>query len=186
LRQDIWIARLFGEGGDTLICVHLEQAKTGSLAGFDRLHCHGDLGVVLPVSARQGGVIHGVQMIAGQDQYIRCAGSANLEKLLAHGVGGALIPVGAARRLLCRQDLHISVMEIVEVIGLGDVAMQGDRVELGENRDLVDARIDAVADGYVNQTIFAGDWHRGFGTLFGQRVKSPTHATAQDNRQDVL
>ena len=52
------------------------------------------------------------------------------------------------------------------------MAVQGDRIELGQDRHAIDIRIDAVADRYVNQAVFSADRYGWFGALAHQRKKT--------------
>jgi hypothetical protein len=54
-------------------------------------------------------------------------------------------------------------VELVEVIGLVDMAVEGMGVELGQHIDPVNAGVDAVADGNIDQAIFSGDGYGWFG-----------------------
>ncbi len=67
-----------------------------------------------------------------------------------------------SRCLLGSQDLHKPGMEIIEVVGLVDVTVQGMGIELGQDIDAVDTGIDAVADGDVDQPVFSSDGHGRF------------------------
>ncbi len=182
----IGILGLFDEIGDVAARSLLEQAEAEGLLTRHRLHGDGDVGVLIPVETGQVAVIHAVQVVAGQDQGVGGVGRFDLDDLLAHGVGGALVPGVAARGLLGRQDLDPAAMESVEDVGARDVPVQGDRVELGQDGDAGDAGVDAVADGDVDQAVLAGDGHGGLGPLVGQRVQARAAPAAQDQSQDVL
>ena len=96
-------------------------------------------------------------MVTGQGEHLVAATRVDSAQLLAHRVGCALVPVGVLHGLLRREDLDEAAGEAVEAIRGGDVAIEGRRVELGEDEHLVHTRVDAVADGNVDQTILATD-----------------------------
>ena len=50
------------------------------------------------------------------------------------------------------------------------MAIEGGGVELGHDVDLVNAAVNAVADGDVNEAIIATQRHSGLGTLLRERV----------------
>jgi hypothetical protein len=77
-------------------------------------------------------------------------------------------------------------MEVVKNIGLGNVAVQRDREKLGQHRDAVNGRINTIADGDVDQTIFAADGHCGFGAQFCQGVQAGTPTAAQNDCQNTI
>ena len=66
------------------------------------------------------------------------------------------------------------------------MSVQRNGIELGQDSDAVDVGVDTVADGDVDQTVFAGDGHSRFGALFGQRVQARAAPTAHDEPQDVV
>jgi hypothetical protein len=51
-----------------------------------------------------------------------------------------------------------------------DVTMQGYRIELSQDRDLLDIGMKAIAHGNINKSIFPGKWHSGFGSISGKRI----------------
>ncbi len=66
------------------------------------------------------------------------------------------------------------------------MAVQRRRIELGQHGNVIDARIDAVADGYIDQPVFPGNGDGGLGAHPGQRVQPLANAAAQDDRQHVI
>jgi len=50
------------------------------------------------------------------------------------------------------------------------MAVEGDRIELGQDRHAVDIRIDPVADRDVNQAVFSADWYGWFGAIAHQGI----------------
>ena len=63
--------------------------------------------------------------------------------------------------LLGGEDLDEALAEGVEPVGVGDVAVEGGGVELGEDVDLPQAGVEAVGDGDVDQAVLAAEGHRG-------------------------
>ncbi len=70
--------------------------------------------------------VHAVELIAREDQHVVDAGLLQVAEVLADGVGGALVPVGAVERLLGGEDLDEAAAELVEVVRVADVAVQAD------------------------------------------------------------
>ena len=64
------------------------------------------------------------------------------------------------------------------------MAVERGRVELREHVNALEARVQAVADGDVDEAIFATQRHCGFGAVFGQWIKTrpltPTQYDAND------
>jgi hypothetical protein len=95
-----------------------------------------------------------------------------LEYLLAYGVGVPLVPIGGFGGLLGGQDLDKTGVKRIEVVGLGDVAVERMRVKLGKHVNAIDAGVDTIADGNVNQPIFSGNWDSRFRAEFIQWEKA--------------
>ena len=62
-------------------------------------------------------------------------------------------------------------------IGGADMPVQRSRVELGQHKNPIDARMDAITDRNVNQAVFAADRHRLFRAKLRQRKKPRTLPT---------
>jgi hypothetical protein len=77
-------------------------------------------------------------------------------------------------------------MEGIEIVGLGDMAVQGYRVELGQNCHAVHTGIDAVADGDVNQPVLAPEGDGWFRANFGQRIQSAPPSPSHNDAQDII
>ena len=71
-------------------------------------------------------------------------------------------------------------------VGLGKMTVQGCGVELSEAVDLVDAAVDAVADGDVDEAVVGAEGHSRLGTLLGERVQTGTGAASKNDSEDGL
>ena len=82
--------------------------------------------------------VHAVELVAGEDQHVLDARLLDVAEVLPHGVGGALVPVVPlssvcwAARISTKPPLNA-----IEAVGLADVPVQADRVELREHVDAV-------------------------------------------------
>ena len=164
----------------------LRMPRRGASSARHRLDGDRHVGALLAVQLDELGIVHAIQVVAGEDQDVLRAGTPQLRQLLAHRVGRALVPVHAAGRLFGRQDVDEAAREQVELVGLVDVAVQRGRDKLRQDLDLVDAGVEAVADRDVNQPVFAADRHGRLGPQFGQRVEAVALPSAQDHRHHVL
>ena len=61
------------------------------------------------------------------------------------------------------------------------MTIEGGGVELREHVDLVDAAVDAVAHGDINQSVAASNGHSWLGSGFGQRVQPRSCSTSQND-----
>ena len=173
------------ERGDTPVLVGLEDPEASGIGTGDRLDGDGNVGPLLTVQRDELGVIHAVQVIAGKDHNVFDPGVDKTWKLLAHRVGRALIPIHPTGRLLGRQNVDEPTGEQVELVGLVNVAVQRCRQKLGQDVDLFDARVEAVADGHVDQAIPAADRHGRLGPQLGQRVEARALTSPQNHSQHV-
>lgn len=137
------------------------------------------------MSFEHGPEVHAVELVAGENEYVANAVFFEEANLFADGVGGALVPVGAIESLLGGEDFDEAVVEEVEVIGLADMSMEADGIELGEDVDAADIAVDTVGDGDIDEAIFATEWDGGFGAIFGEWEKACTFASAEDQTDSV-
>ena len=70
--------------------------------------------------------------------------------VFANRIGRALIPASVVHCLFRGQNIDETVVELVEPIGLVDVLVERRRVELREDQDFIDLRVQTIADGNVN------------------------------------
>jgi len=83
--------------------------------------------------------------------------------------------------LLGGKNVDKAVVKRVELIGGLDVPVQGGGVELRKQVNLVVAGVDAVADGDVDEAVFATERDGGLATVFGERVEPAAAAAAHDD-----
>jgi hypothetical protein len=74
----------------------------------------------------------------------------DLKQLFADSVCCSLVPFHALHGLFGRPDLHPARVEGVKIIGVGDMPVQRDGIELGQDGNLKNLRIYAVADRNIN------------------------------------
>ena len=105
-------------------------------------------------------------------------------EVLADRVGGALIPRLLIASLLGSEDVNEPAAEAVELVRLLDMLVQGCRVKLRQDEDLIKPRIQAITDRDVDQAVVTRQRHRRLAAILGQRVKAGTAAAAHDNTDD--
>ena len=120
------------------VVVEPEDAHLRRVGRAHRLRRQRDVGVALGVRLDELGVVHPVQVVAGQDQVVLGVERLEVTARLAHGVGGALEPAVVVGRLLGRDDVDEPLREPVEPVGLADVAVERGRVELRQDVDAPD------------------------------------------------
>ena len=123
----------------------------------------------LDVFGDQLAEIHAVKLVAAENEQVLEVMGEEMEQVLAHGVGRALVPGGVGEGLFGGQDFHKSAGEMVEFVGLGNMAVEGGGIELGQQINPLQARIDAVGNGDVHQAVFAGQGHGRLAAVPGER-----------------
>ena len=125
--------------------------------------------------------VHQVQLVAGQDEHLARIRFEDPVQVLAHGVGSALVPVAGPDPLLGREDVDVSLAEVVEPVGLRDVTMEARAQELRHHVDALDAGVQTVADRDVDQPELTADRNGRLGSVLRQRPEAQP-LTATENR----
>jgi len=141
---------------------------------------------MLVVELVQQPVVHLVDVVAGQDQHVVGGDAVDEVQVLPDGVGGALVPVVAALHL----GRHF-LDELVQARGqeaeaLGEVPAQRVRLVLGQDQDLADVGVDAVAEGEVDDPVDGPERNRGLGPDLRERPQPLAHPAGHDDCQYPL
>ena len=104
-----------------------------------------------------------------------------MEQVTPNSVRGSLIPIQTHFGLLGRQNINKTATKWIEVISRLNVSMKRSSIELGQNENPIDVRIDAVADGDIDETIFASEGNSGFAAFLGEGMKSGATTAAHDH-----
>ena len=132
-------------------------------------------------------VVHAVQLVAGKNQIFINIPFLEQPLVFTNGIGSALKPGWAVRGLLGCEHLNKTLAEgITEVVGLAEVTIQRRTVELRHHVHLVDVRVDAVADGNINQSILTGQRYCRLGTHLGERIETSPCPAAENDGQYPL
>src|SRR5271157_4669068 len=128
--------------------------------GFGNGQCgNGDNRLVLDVGPDHVLEIHPVKLVSRKNQHIVRGFVSEIGDVLAHGVGGALVPRLVLHCLLRGEDLHETPGERIKLVRVVNMSMQAHGVELRENEDAVQTGVDAVGYGNIDESIFPGDRH---------------------------
>ena len=130
-------------------------------------------------------IIHPVKLVAAQDDEIFAAVLEKVSQVLPHGIGCALIPPCAFGSLLGGENLDEAGGEVVKLVALVDVAVERSAVELGEDIDAAQSRVQAVANRNIHQPVFAAERDGRLRAFLGEREKSGACTTAHDDGQRV-
>ena len=174
------------EAGDALLLVDGDDAEARAVADrhFDR--GEGDRGVPLLVEAEHAGVVHLVDVIAGQDDDVPRALARDRVQVLVDGVRRALVPV-LADALLRRQDLD-ELAELLrdDVPAHADVAVERQRLVLRRDEDAAQPGVDAVAQGEVDDPVRPAEVDRRLGAILRQRIQALAGAAGEHDHERVV
>ena len=128
------------------------------------------------------GVVHFIDVIAGEDHHILRVIQVDEPDVLVDGVGGALVPGAALAAHIGRQDVD-AAGGAVQVPGhaAADVAVQLQGAVLGQHAHGVDAGIGAVGQGKVDDAVFSAEGHGGLGHVAGKNVQAAALAACQQH-----
>ncbi len=131
-------------------------------------------------------VVHLVQLVARQDQHLAAAMAVEVARALAHGVGGALEPLGAVLGLLGREHRDEGRAEHVELVRHRQVLVEALGVVLRQHEDAPQVRVDAVADRDVDQPVLAADRHGRLRALVREREQARPAAAPEDDGEALV
>ena len=131
-------------------------------------------------------VIHLVDVVAGEDEDVaRFLGADGID-VLVDGVGCALVP-GLGDALHGGQDFD----ELAEFVGddgapaFADVAVERERLVLGEDVDVTQIGVDAVGKGDVDNAVLPGEGNGGLGAIAREGEEPFAGATGQQHTECV-
>src|SRR5262245_39013216 len=96
-------------------------------------------------------------------------------------IRGALKPVHALIGLTGDLERDEPATEWIEVIRAGDMLIQRTGHELSQNIHLIKARIETIADRYIDEPVFAGQRNGRFSAVFCERPQPRSTAAAKND-----
>ena len=159
---------LLDEAGDLAVARDLDDAEAGYIGGLNGQGGEGDVGAGVDMLPEHAAVVHLVDVVAGEDEDVFGLLGADGVDVLVDGVGGAHVPVGADA-LHGGQDLD----ELAELLGddagpaFADVAIEGERLVLGEDVNVAQVGVDAVGEGDVDDAVLAAERNGRLGAIAG-------------------
>jgi hypothetical protein len=131
--------------------------------------------------------IHLVELITGKnDDVLHIGIRQEMFDALPNRIGSALKPVRIVRSLLGGKDIDESAAEHVELVSLNNVLVEGRRVELGKDKNLIDLRVQTVADRNIDEPVLPAQRDRRFASELGERVQALALSAAQDHSHYIL
>jgi hypothetical protein len=106
-----------------------------------------------------------------------------VNKIFADGIRRAFIPGGIVERLLGGENFHEARREVVELVGLVDMAVEGLAIELSEDVNSAQAGVQAVADRDIDEPVFSAERHGRLRAFLGQGKEACAGTAAHDDCQ---
>ena len=176
---------LLQEARDTLAVVDPHDAELARLQARHRQAGDRQVGPVVAVVVDHPGVVHLVDVVAGQDQRIAGRGLLDGVDVLVDRVGRPLIP-HLGDPLLGRDHLDVLVQLAAEELPpLVDVPVQADGLVLRQDEDLAKVGVDAVRQREIDDPVDAAERDRRLGTVPGQGLQTRSPAPGQHDGQHV-
>ena len=166
------VGGLLVPAGDPRVAVHGHDAEVRGLRQrvFNRADHHVRLRLL--EEAVHFLVVHLVDVVAGQDQDELGLLVLDDEPVLVDRVGRALVPVLADALLGGQGEDVLADFGVEDVPAAPDVAVQGVGFVLDQDDDAAQPGVDAVAEGEVDDPVFAAEGDGGLGAIRRQRVEA--------------
>ena len=144
------------------------------------------IGLFVYMEGKHRTIVHFIYMITGQYQYIRRVMTTQNVEILIDCIRRALEPLRAVPGLLGSEDADEAGAEVVEVVGERNVLVEALGVVLGEDEDPAQVRVEAVADGDVDEAVLARDGHGRLRALVGEGKEPGSPTASQDDGEGVI
>src|SRR5271166_420189 len=177
---------LLFEAVDAAVLIDIDHAEAGGLREINLDGSQGDIGGGVFVLPHHLAVIHFIDVIAAKDEDVLGLLGADGVNVLVHRVGGALIPL-VADALLGRKDFHeLANLAAENVPAFTDVAIERERLVLGEDVDAAQIGVETVGKSDINDAIHSAEGDGGLGAVAGERVQALSSAAGKKDSESVF
>src|SRR5579859_364227 len=158
--------------------VCFQDAKAGTFLKRYNNCTQSSIGAALLMERDHRPVVHTIDMVASKDEHIVIVRFHNEVQILVDSVGRTLIPFRILTPSIGLKQAHAALLSI-QVPGFANPNMIVQRMGaiLSQNSDIRNTRVDAVAQGKINDTVFAGEGDCGFGALLREQTQALALAT---------
>ena len=134
------------------------------------------------MAAEHFGVIHFIDVVAGENHYILRLVLVDEAHVLIDGIGGALVPRTALAAHVGRQDVNAAVAAVkVPRLAGADVAVELQRAVLGQHAHGVNTGICAVGQGKINNAELAAEGYGGLCHGAGEDIEAAALSAGQQH-----
>ena len=185
-RAEAGVLRLLLETAHLAVLCHLYDAELIHILWPDGQGRQRHLGVRVHVLLQHAGVVHLVDVIAGEDDHVLRLFRADGVDVLVHGVRRTLVPaLGDA--LHGRQDFD----KFSELIGddrppaLADVPVERQCLVLGQDVHVAQVGVDAVGKRDVDDAVLTGERHGRLGAVAGERKQALSGTAGEQDTEGI-
>ena len=128
------------------------------------------------------GIVHGVNVVAGQDEHILRNCQVDEVQVLVDGICRTLIPVCSLLTGVGRQD-EDTALTLIQIPGAAgsQIVVQFQGAVLGQHAHLIDSRVSTVAQRKIDNTIFAAKRHGRLGDFLRQSPQAAALAACKNH-----
>ena len=167
---------------DRAVLAGIHNAKAGGFLERNLAHGDGAVGITLLMEAEHGGIVHLVNMVAGQDQHVIRVIALDKRDVLIDRVGCALVPFGILALGIGRQDLHAAVRGVqTPRLAVADVLIELQRLILRQDADRIDLGVYAVGKREIDNAVLAAERDGRLGRVFRQNHQTAALTTCQEH-----
>ena len=162
------------EGLDDAVGVGVHDAEAMGLRPGHLQHRDGGRRLLFAVEVQHLGVVHLIDMVTGEDEHIVRVVLVHELPVLPDGVGGAAVPVAVLALGHVggqHEDAAVVAVEIPVLAG-AQIRVEGQGAVLGQHAHRVEAGVDAVAEGEIDDPILAAEGDGRLGHVGGEYAQS--------------
>src|SRR5438045_3081238 len=148
-----WVPGLLDETDDSMRFINLHDPKAGNVLAWDRQSGDCDLSAIVNVLRDQVAQVHAIQLVPTQDQHVIELIVHEVDEVFANGIRGSLIPGRVGEGLFSGKDFDETAREMVEFVRLRNVPMERSGVELSQEKDALEPRVQAGGNRNIDDQI---------------------------------
>ncbi len=181
------LGRFFLELDDPVVDIRVHDAESPRILPRHLDHRQRRIGFPGLVILHHLGIVHLVNVIAGQNHNPHRIVLVDKGDVLKNGVRRSLVPFSARIVGIGRQDKNAAVLA-VKVPGAADahIAVEKKWLILGQDTHRVNPRIAAVRKRKINDAVFAAERNRRFGDRLGQSPQPRSLAAGKNHRNALF
>jgi len=173
------MSRLFDEVRNPKIFIHMDDAESMGIFDRDIDRAHYGIGALGEQPMEHLHIVHLVDMVTGQDEYIVRLFGVEQKQVLIDRVSGPLVPFFADPLLGRNRGDEFSELGIQDIPACADVAVERVGFVLDEDSDFSKPRVEAIAERKIDNTIFPAEGNRRFGPMLSEGLKTLAFSASQ-------